>query len=330
VNVNTTGTTNTTSTTNTTTTTNPTGINININDKGISMTGIGTDINVQTTGTNVNTQTQQTSTTTNSSNVVSSDNSSRFVNNGVMCSSPTLSPEQLVKLKLEIDQRSYVTKMNLAKENVRRNCMQSSQVAELVRLFDYESDQLELAKFAYQYTYDTKNYDLVVNALKHDFNKPKLLEVIGSSGSSTSTTTVNTTGTTNVNTTNVNNNSTTTTTTTVVEKKVVTNSTPTTTSSGGCITPMSDADFSNAKNSIQSKSFEDSKMTLAKQVTKNKCLSVKQIKEIMLLFSFEQSRLDFAKFAYDFASDRDNYYQLNDAFTFESSISDLNEYIESK
>lgn len=98
----------------------------------------------------------------------------------------------------------------------------------------------------------------------------------------------------------------------------------------GCAWPMSDADFASAKKSIESKSFEDSKMTLAKQVFNSNCMTSSQVKEIMMLFSFEASRLDFAKYAYGKTYDQGNYYKVNDAFQFESSIDELNEYIKKK
>jgi hypothetical protein len=47
----------------------------------------------------------------------------------------------------------------------------------------------------------------------------------------------------------------------------------------------------------------------------------------MKLFSFESSRLEFAKFAYKYTWDINNYFLLNDAFDFESSIDELNKYI---
>ncbi len=96
----------------------------------------------------------------------------------------------------------------------------------------------------------------------------------------------------------------------------------------GCPMPMGDGDFSSARQSIGSKSFEDSKLTMAKQVINGNCLLCSQVKEIMLLFSFEQTRLDLAKYAYKRTYDPGNYYKLNDAFTFESSIDELNSYIE--
>lgn len=95
----------------------------------------------------------------------------------------------------------------------------------------------------------------------------------------------------------------------------------------GCPIPMSPQAFASAKQSIASKTFEDSKLTLAKQIMNTNCLLSSQVKEIMLLFTFEDTRLQLAKYAYGYTYDIGNYYQLNDAFTFESSIDELNAYI---
>jgi hypothetical protein len=95
----------------------------------------------------------------------------------------------------------------------------------------------------------------------------------------------------------------------------------------GCPYPMSPQDFSGVKSSISSKSFEDSKLAIAKQVIGSNCLLSSQVKEIIMLFSFEDTRLDFAKYSYGYTFDIGNYYQVNDAFKFESSIDDLNAYI---
>jgi len=95
----------------------------------------------------------------------------------------------------------------------------------------------------------------------------------------------------------------------------------------GCPVPMSHGDFESFKGSLSSKSFEDSKMTMAKQVLNNNCLTSAQVREVMVLFSFEQTKLDFAKYAYGHTYDIGNYYKVNDAFGFESSIDELNNYI---
>ena len=98
----------------------------------------------------------------------------------------------------------------------------------------------------------------------------------------------------------------------------------------GCPVPLSQNDFNELKQTIKTKSFEDTKMTIAKQVVLKQCLFVSQVKEIMQLFSFEESKLEFAKYSYNHTYDLGNYFKVNDVFTFESSIDDLNEYIQSK
>jgi hypothetical protein len=97
----------------------------------------------------------------------------------------------------------------------------------------------------------------------------------------------------------------------------------------GCPWPMNDGDFAGAKGSIQSKSFEDSKLTMAKQIFDHNCLLSSQVRDIMSIFDFEATRLDFAKYAYGRTFDIGNYYKVNDVFDFETSISDLNAYINS-
>jgi len=96
----------------------------------------------------------------------------------------------------------------------------------------------------------------------------------------------------------------------------------------GCPYPMSNSDFNNAKKSISSKTFEDSKLTIAKQITSANCLLANQVREVMSLFSFEDSKLEFAKHAYPNTFDIGNYYKVNDAFTFEMTIDELNKFIE--
>jgi hypothetical protein len=95
----------------------------------------------------------------------------------------------------------------------------------------------------------------------------------------------------------------------------------------GCPWPMEEGQFEDAKRSVSSKDFEDSKLTVAKQITGSNCLTADQVKRMMGAFDFEDSKLEYAKFAYNKTYDIGNYYKLNDAFDFESSIDELNEYI---
>ena len=95
----------------------------------------------------------------------------------------------------------------------------------------------------------------------------------------------------------------------------------------GCPWPMSDGDFNNAKKSISTKTFEDSKLTLAKQIFDHNCLLSAQVRDIMSQFTFEATKLEFAQYAYGRTFDIGNYYKVNDVFEFESTIDELNNYI---
>lgn len=94
-----------------------------------------------------------------------------------------------------------------------------------------------------------------------------------------------------------------------------------------CSVPMSAADFESAKKAISNKSFAEDRMTVSKQILKANCLSVNQVKAVMGLFSYEESRLEFAKLAYAKTVDKGNYYQVNDAFSFSGSITELDKFL---
>lgn len=90
---------------------------------------------------------------------------------------------------------------------------------------------------------------------------------------------------------------------------------------------MSSLDFTDYLNAIRSKTFEDSKLSTAKAPLSGQYLTAKQIKQVMQVFTFEDSRLEFAIFAHKRCVDPSNYYQVYDAFEFELSIDDLQEAI---
>jgi hypothetical protein len=97
----------------------------------------------------------------------------------------------------------------------------------------------------------------------------------------------------------------------------------------GCPYPMSQRDFADAKRSIADKSFSDSQLKMAKQIIDSNCLLSSQVMELMEIFTFEDTKLELAKYAYGYTLDYGNYYKVNDAFTFESTIEELDEYIRS-
>ncbi len=101
-------------------------------------------------------------------------------------------------------------------------------------------------------------------------------------------------------------------------------------SSTGCSVAMSQANFDKMKQSVEAKPFSDTKMSTAKVATKNNCISVSQIKEICKLFSMDDDKLTYAKFAYDYCVDKGNYYLVSDVFSFSSTTDELNKFIETR
>jgi hypothetical protein len=89
-------------------------------------------------------------------------------------------------------------------------------------------------------------------------------------------------------------------------------------------------DYRAAVISISNRSTDNAKLTMAKQVSENHCLTVSQIKVIMEQFSTDKAKVDFAKFAYLKCDNRTEYYKVNDAFSSEGSISELDKYIQTK
>jgi phosphoribosylanthranilate isomerase len=74
---------------------------------------------------------------------------------------------------------------------------------------------------------------------------------------------------------------------------------------------------------------EETPAYCVKQVIKNNCLSVSQVRELAMLFSIEDDKLEVAKLCYGKTVDFQDYGKLNDIFTFAASGEDLSVYIRS-
>jgi len=95
----------------------------------------------------------------------------------------------------------------------------------------------------------------------------------------------------------------------------------------GCPWPITEADFQEAKRTIANTSFDDTKLGLAKQLIQSNCMFADQVRDLVALMSFDDSQLELAKFAYGYTYDPGNYFKVSQAFNFESSVEELNEYI---
>ena len=90
---------------------------------------------------------------------------------------------------------------------------------------------------------------------------------------------------------------------------------------------MNPRDFEEAKALLSKETFDDTRLTAAKQIVANNPMTVNQIAQICRLFTYENNKLELAKFAYSYCIEKNKYYMLNEVFTFDSSKQELLEYI---
>jgi Domain of unknown function (DUF4476) len=90
---------------------------------------------------------------------------------------------------------------------------------------------------------------------------------------------------------------------------------------------ISDYDFGMLKQYIRKESFDDRRINMAKQAAGNNNFSTAQIRDIMSIFSFDEGKLDVAKYFYNRTVDKNNYYQLTDALSFSDSKDKLLQFI---
>lgn len=92
---------------------------------------------------------------------------------------------------------------------------------------------------------------------------------------------------------------------------------------------ISDVMFQQLKSTVESESFDSSRVELLESTLMNNFFTSHQIKELMQLFSFDSSRLLFAKSAYTRTVDPENYFVVREALSFSSSKTELTKYINS-
>lgn len=88
-----------------------------------------------------------------------------------------------------------------------------------------------------------------------------------------------------------------------------------------------DNDFRDLKKIINDRWFESTKLEFAKNAVYDNYFTIDQVRELLGLFTFESTKLELAKLAYSQTINNKKYYQLFDVFWFESSVTELNEYI---
>ena len=90
---------------------------------------------------------------------------------------------------------------------------------------------------------------------------------------------------------------------------------------------MSDREFSQVLQAISKEWLESNKLKSATQIVKTNSMTSAQVKQLVLMFTFENNKLDLAKQAYANTVDKKNYFMINDVFSFNNSKEDLARFI---
>jgi hypothetical protein len=102
---------------------------------------------------------------------------------------------------------------------------------------------------------------------------------------------------------------------------------------GGCIEeiympqPVSTARFQNMLEVIKEQSFDNKRMNIAKMIMDMNFFTTNQIIEILNLLTFDNNKLEMAKYAYPHVIDRENYFLVSRKLIFDSHRKELNTYI---
>jgi len=92
---------------------------------------------------------------------------------------------------------------------------------------------------------------------------------------------------------------------------------------------MDEEEFEDILSRMQESWFAEDRLIMARQAIGDRSISSGQALEMAGTFSFESTKLEFAKFAYLKVYDPERFYILNDAFSFSSSRRELDEYMRS-
>ncbi|RYE00841.1 MAG: DUF4476 domain-containing protein [Sphingobacteriales bacterium] len=90
---------------------------------------------------------------------------------------------------------------------------------------------------------------------------------------------------------------------------------------------MNAASFTALLQQLRNENFANTRMTIAKDALSSNRVNVAQVKQLMQQFSFDNDRLELAKAAYPRTTDKNNYFQLSDAFEFSSSKEALSTWV---
>ena len=272
--------------------------------------GVSISMNVNEQGGNVNFNMNGGTTTTTSTTVTQT--SSSITGMGGYCRNPMDALSFRQQLERIRSQNTGAARKIIAEKVAQNNCLTSNQVYELCDALFLNADKLALAKYCYTRSFDPQNYEDVFKALPTNAMVQELNSYMESVRG------------------NVNTPIPPTPPVPPSPSAPVVVYVPGYNGPYGCAQPMSPANFASVKSSIDDADFENTKLSTAKTIVGSNCVTTDQVMEICKLFGFENTKLEFAKFAYSKTFDKGNYFKVGKVFDFDASKQELNKFLQGK
>jgi len=201
------------------------------------------------------------------------------------CSLPLPDTDFMSRIQIIAREKKDQTKSALLSQFVKDNCVTTAQVMKLASMLSLETSRMTFAKEALTYVYDMGNYKQIGQVFSTMPYKKEIWNFIDNKQN------------------NQQDNS---------QNDVIENNTK------PC--EVAAQDFELIKSYIVNTSFESAKVNAAKQQLKSRnCFSVAQISDILAIFTFDDSKLEVAKFGYDYCNQQNEYLKISDTFSFSTS-----------
>jgi len=85
--------------------------------------------------------------------------------------------------------------------------------------------------------------------------------------------------------------------------------------------------FEELKDLVARESFDDTRLAICKEYIRTHPISSEELRELLSLLTFESNRVNLAKYSYRYVTDPGYFYTVYNAFTFDSSVNELINWI---
>lgn len=95
-----------------------------------------------------------------------------------------------------------------------------------------------------------------------------------------------------------------------------------------CINAVTTEEADEMKEKIESESFSDERLDRARFLAKDRCFQVSHVLIVLDAFTFQDNRLEMAKYLYNRTENKSDYDLVVSSFTFKSDRDELRDYIQ--